>query len=234
MMDVILVETIKIAIDGPAGAGKTTIAKAIASRMGFLYVDTGALYRAVALKIQDIEYDISTQESVDELMRDTEVDIRHDERGNQHIFIDGRDVTEKIRTQDISMLASEISKNPAIRNGLIKLQRDVAYKYNIVMDGRDIASVILPNASLKFFITATLEERALRRYNELKINQVYDADLDIVKREIKRRDKNDSTRENAPLMLVSDAIVVDTTDLTLSQAIDTVETIIKEKLIDVL
>ena len=226
-------ETIKIAIDGPSGAGKTTVAKIVAKRLGFLYVDTGAMYRALALQLRDSLIDLSDDSAVSDILTHTEIDIKHDENGQQHVYLDGRDVTEDIRTSEISMFASDISANPLVRQGLVQLQRDIACKHNVIMDGRDIASIVLPHANLKIFLTATLEERATRRFNEQTINK-QDVTFDEVKREMKKRDQNDSSRKSAPLMLVSDAVVVDTTDITLGASIDLIEKIIKEKLFDVL
>lgn len=222
-------ETIKIAIDGPAGAGKTTIAKAMAKKFGYLYVDTGALYRAVALKTIRTGVDLQSPEDIEAMMKETTVLLEYNEFGEQRVILDGQDVTDELRTPQIAMYASDISAIPSVRHGLVQLQRDLAYLHNVIMDGRDIASVVLPHANLKLFLTATLEERAIRRFNEQKINQI-DLSFDEVKKEMKQRDKNDSSRESAPLMLVADAIVVDTSDNTLEQTIEIVENIIKEKL----
>ena len=225
-------DTIKIAIDGPAGAGKTTISRSIASKFGFVYVDTGAMYRAVALKAKRAGLDLTSPEEIDSMMEDTTLDIIH-ENGEQRILLDGVDVSGDIRDPEISMLASSISAFYQVRHKLVQMQRDLAHKYNVVMDGRDISSFVLPHADLKFFLTATLEDRAIRRFEELKGRNT-DLRFDDVKKEMKHRDKNDAMRECSPLMLVADAIVIDTSDNTLDQSIEIVETIVREKLINAL
>ena len=209
---------VSIALDGPAGAGKSTIAKGLAKKLGFIYVDTGALYRAVGLKFLKLGYNTELNCEIEPVLKDTKVDIRFT-NGEQHVFLDGVDVNDKIRTSEVSMMASAVSAKPAVREYLLNMQRLLAEKNNVLMDGRDIGTVVLPGATLKFFVTASAEERARRRVLDLKAVGE-DADYEKVLENIKTRDYNDSHREIAPLKPASDAVIYDTTGNTLEQSVD--------------
>lgn len=223
-------KNIQIVIDGPAGAGKSTIAKKIASALGFIYIDTGAMYRAVGLKALLCGLDTKNDElSVERLMDDISIKIEHGADG-QHILLDGKDVTPDIRTPKVSIAASNVSAFPTVRKKLAALQRTLAQKDNIIMDGRDIGSYVLPDARIKIFLTASVEERAKRRFNELleKGENVLYAD---VLSDIAYRDKNDSERKLAPLKIPEDALVIDTTGNTLEQSIKLVTEAIRERMV---
>ncbi len=222
-------KTVKISIDGPAGAGKSTISKIAASELGFIYIDTGAMYRAVGLKA--LRNGLDTKKNIIEiagLMDDISIDIKHLGDG-QHIFLDGEDVNDLIRTPQVSIAASDVSAIPQVRIKLVDLQRQLAKKDNVVMDGRDIGSYVLPDAEIKIYLTASVEDRAMRRYEELLLKGV-EADYEKVKADIEYRDKNDSEREFAPLKVPDNAIVLDTTGNTLEQSIQLLIGTIKERL----
>lgn len=216
-------EHIAIAIDGPAGAGKSTYAKAIAKRLNMLYIDTGAMYRAMALKAVRNGLDPKNEEDVLTIIDETQISLCHCEDG-QRVMLDGEDVTELIRTPIISQGASDISAIPAVRLKLVKLQREIAEQNDVIMDGRDIGSYVLPDARYKFYITASSNERARRRLKELKAKSLVtdDVDVDTVEADIKQRDYNDSNRSLAPLKQVPDAILIDTTDMDIECAIDSI------------
>lgn len=217
---------INIAIDGPAGAGKSTVAKHISKILGIIYLDTGAMYRAVALKA--ITSGIATKDAkaLEELVKD--IDIKVDLKGEeQRIFLDGRDVTHLIRTPEVSIGASDVSAIPAVRIKLVELQREIARTNDVVMDGRDIGTYVLPNANYKFFLTASLDERAKRRYKELLEKGATETKYDDVLKDISYRDKNDSSRAFAPLAKAEDAVEIDTTDLSLEQVIEKILSKIK-------
>lgn len=204
---------INIAIDGPSGAGKSTAAKAIADELGIICLDTGAMYRAAGLKALRLGVDPCDAENALRIMADTDVDIIYCD-GVQHIMLDGEDVTDKIRTQEVAQAASDISKIPEVRIKLAAAQRAFAQKYDVVMDGREIGTFVLPNAEYKFFVTASVEERARRRYLELGRKGALDGkSYDDIKAQIETRDYNDSTREFAPLRCADDAVVIDTTNM---------------------
>ena len=219
---------ISIALDGPAGAGKSTVAKGVAKELGFIYVDTGALYRTVGLHFlrkgitTELECDIESE------LKEIAVDIKF-VNGEQRVFLNGEDVSEKIRTPEASMMASAVSAKPPVRAFLLEMQRKLARENNVIMDGRDIGTVVLPNATLKYFVTATPEERANRRYKELK-EKGADVDYKAVYDDIVTRDYNDSHREIAPLKPAKDSIMFDTTGNTLEQSIEILKKSIKERL----
>ena len=222
-------KTYSIAIDGPAGAGKSTIAKRLASELGYRYVDTGAIYRTVAyffdlwgVSPKDID---GIRRYIDEL----NISIEYDEEGVQHMIMNGIDVTADIRTQDISQKASLISAHAIVRDMLLDMQRDVAKKYNVIMDGRDIGTVVLPKANVKIFLTASAEVRAQRRTDELKAKGEK-ADYARILKEIQQRDYQDTHREVAPLKLARDSIKVDTSDLDIDGVIAELKRIIGEKI----
>ncbi len=221
--------TIQISIDGPAGAGKSTISKAAARALGFTYIDTGAMYRAVGLKAIRLGLDTKTDaDKIASMMDDTDIDIRHADDG-QHIILDGEDVTAQIRLPEVSIAASDASAVAAVRLKLVGLQRRLAEKDSVVMDGRDIGSFVLPDAQIKIYLTATVEDRAKRRYDEL-IEKGIAANYDEVKADIAYRDKNDASRKIAPLKVPDGAIVLDTTGNTLEQSIALMLGTIKERL----
>ena len=197
-----------IAVDGPAGAGKSTVSKIVAARLGYTYIDTGAMYRAVALKV------LQTGKPAEDVIQD--IDIKLD--GAARIFLDGREVTKEIRTPEVSRGASDVAKFGFVRQKLTELQRAMATQGKVIMDGRDIGTQVLPNADLKIFLTATVEERARRRFVELK-EKGFAADFEQIKKEITLRDKQDSEREIAPLAQAQDAVLLDSTSLTIEQVV---------------
>lgn len=220
--------TVKIAIDGPAGAGKSTIAKEVAKKMGYIYIDTGAMYRAVALKAIENGIDTKDVEGVCNILNDIDIDIQYNDKG-QAILLDGKDVTLAIRTQEVSKGASDVAVIPQVRMKLVELQRKLAANCNTIMDGRDIGTFVLPDADVKIFLTASIEERARRRYDEMK-EKGYVCTFEDIKKDIEYRDKNDSSREFAPLRAADDAIIFDNTGNTLEQSINIVQQLIKERL----
>ncbi len=219
-------KTINIAIDGPAGAGKSTIAKMVSAEMGYIYVDTGAMYRAVALYLTENNI---ADEDIEKSLADVDVSLKF-VGGVQRVYLGDRDVSERIRTPEISMAASRTSAIPAVRARLFDLQQKLAHENNIIMDGRDIGTVVLPDADVKIFLTASPEERANRRYKELSEKPDCPAYEEILK-DIIQRDYNDMHRETAPLKQAEDAVPVDTTELTLEQSAQRIAEIIKEKLL---
>ena len=203
-----------IAVDGPAGAGKSTVSKIVASKLGYTYIDTGAMYRAVALKSS------RSAENLADIVKDINIEL--DDRAR--VFLDGADVTKEIRTPEISKLASDVSKFPFVRKKLTELQRKMATRGAVIMDGRDIGTQVLPNADLKIFLTASLDERARRRFEELQAKG-QTADLADVKKEIALRDKQDSEREIAPLKQAEDAILIDSTNLMIDEVVGKILTL---------
>ncbi len=218
----------KIAIDGPAGAGKSTISKKVASALGFVYIDTGAMYRTVGLKAVRCGVDTNEEKGVIELLPSLDIDIRH-EGVEQHIYLDGENVSGLIRTPQISMAASNVSRIPAVRLAMVDMQRKLAQNHDVVMDGRDIASYVLPDAEIKIFLTASVDARAKRRYDEL-VEKGESVSFEDVKNEMIQRDTNDSTRQFAPLTVADGAEVIDTSELTLNESIDKVINYVRENL----
>ncbi|MBO4693257.1 MAG: (d)CMP kinase [Clostridia bacterium] len=208
---------ISIALDGPAGAGKSTLAKAVAKKLGLIYVDTGALYRAVGLKFSRMGYNTELNCDIENILKSTAVDIRFIGQ-EQHVFLDGEDVNSLIRTPEISMMASAVSAKPPVRAFLLELQRKLARENSVIMDGRDIGTVVLPDATLKIYVTATPETRADRRYKELKDNGM-DVNYDDILNDIKKRDYNDTHRAVAPLKVAEGGIVFDTDNLDFEAAL---------------
>ena len=217
-----------IAIDGPAGAGKSSIAKAAAKRLGFIYVDTGALYRTVALHLLKENIDPKDIAAVTAALSDIQVTMGHEEDG-QHVYLNNEDVTGLIRTPEVSMMASTSSAIPEVRKFLFSLQTGMAEKYNVIMDGRDIGTVVLPNADVKIFLTASPEVRAMRRYKELVEKGAKDTYEEVLADVIKR-DYQDTHRETAPLKPAEDGVILDTSDLNFEQVIDELEKIVKAKI----
>ncbi len=216
---------IAIAIDGPAGAGKSSIAKVLAKRLNFIYVDTGALYRAVGYFVVSKGISTTDAEKVCECLKLIDVQLKYGD-GQQRVFINDSDVTEHIRTAEISMAASNVSAIPKVREFLFDLQQNIAKTNNVVMDGRDIGTVVLPNADVKIFLTASAEERARRRYKEL-VEKGQNISFEDVLADVKTRDHNDSTRATAPLKQADDAVLVDTTELDFDQSVETLYNIAK-------
>ncbi len=219
--------SIAIAIDGPAGAGKSTISKAAAKQLGYIYIDTGALYRTVGLAASRAGVEPVEGKAVDDLLSKITVELTFNEKGEQVVLLDKEDVSGLIRSPEASMMASKISAVPAVRAYLLDLQRDMAKKNNVIMDGRDIGTVILPDAEVKIFLTATPEARAERRYKELK-EKGMDVKYEDILEDVKTRDYNDSHREIAPLKQADDAVLADTTEVDLQGSIDLIIKIIKE------
>lgn len=220
-------KTIAIAIDGPAGAGKSSLARTVANRLDYIYVDTGALYRTIGLAFMRNGIGTDINCDIDEQLSKISIDIKFID-GVQHVFLNGEDVSEQIRTPKASMMASAVSAQPAVRAFLLDMQREFAQKYNVIMDGRDIGTVVLPDAQVKIFLTASDEERANRRFKELK-EKGSNVTYEEVLADMRERDYNDSHRAIAPLKPASDSVIADTTGLTIEESIELLMKIIKEK-----
>lgn len=218
-----------IAIDGPSGAGKSTLARQLAQRLNFLYVDTGAIYRTVGLHAKRAGLTLEQADQVVPLLDSLKLDITHGEDGLQHMYLNGEDVSDAIRQHDISAWASAVSAVPAVRAFLLEMQRSFARTSSVIMDGRDIGTVVLPQADVKVFLTAAPEERARRRYLEL-LERGQQADYDTVLKDLLERDRRDSTRASAPLRQAEDALLVDTTGLDLEQSLALLLDTVKERL----
>ena len=218
-----------IAIDGPAGAGKSTIAKRLAKELGYYYVDTGAIYRTVAYFLDLLGISPKDVDNVNRYIDELTIGIEYDEDGLQHMIMNGMDVTGEIRTQDISQKASLVSAHAVVRDVLLDMQRDVAKNHNVIMDGRDIGTVVLPKADVKIFLTADPEVRAKRRYDEL-IAKGQKANLDVILKEIKQRDYQDTHREVAPLKMARDSIKVDTSAMDIDQVVAAIREIAGKKI----
>ena len=219
---------ISVAIDGPAGAGKSTIAKAVSKKLGFIYVDTGALYRTIGLKFINDGYDEDLNCDIDGVLEDVKIDIKFVE-GEQRVYLNGEDVSGLIRTPKASLMASAVSAKPQVRAFLLEMQRSLARENNVLMDGRDIGTVVLPDATVKIFLTASAKERANRRCKDLIEKGMY-VNYEDVLRDIEKRDYNDSHRAIAPLKPAEDSVIADTSDCTLEQSIELILSIIKERL----
>lgn len=218
-----------VTIDGPSGAGKSTIAKMCAEKLGFLYVDTGAIYRTVGLAAKRAGIASKDAEGVSAILPGIEITMSHDENGLQRMVLCGDDVTNEIRMPEISIYASDVSAMPSVRAFLLDMQRELARTNNVIMDGRDIGTVVLPDAQLKIFLTAQPEERAQRRYDELMFKSV-DTTYEEVLKDIQYRDDNDSSRSSAPLKPAEDAIMLDTTGNSLEESFLLICGIIEEKM----
>ena len=218
---------IRIAIDGPSGAGKSTIAKGVAKQLGIIYVDTGALYRTVGYYVRQNGIDPKNAEAVAKLLPDVKVEVRY-ENGAQHVYLNGEDLGDKIRTPEMSMYASAVSAIPKVREFLLNTQKDIARRNSVIMDGRDIGTVILPDADVKIFMFASNEARAKRRYNELTAKGVEVRYEDVLS-EMIERDNIDKNRDVAPAVPASDAIMLDNSDMSVDENIEAVLNIIKEK-----
>lgn len=222
-------KNISVAIDGPAGAGKSTIARRLAENLGFRYVDTGAIYRTVAYFMDLWGVSPKDVDGVNRYIDELTVGITYDDAGKQHMLMNGMDVTEDIRTQEISQKASLISAHAVVRDVLLDMQREMAEQYDVVMDGRDIGSVVLPKATVKIFLTASPEVRARRRYNEL-VEKGQKANYEQVLKEVQQRDCQDTHREIAPLKMCRDSVKVDTSEMSLEASIAAIQKIVEEKI----
>lgn len=219
---------ISIAIDGPSGSGKSSISKCLAKKLGFVHVDTGALYRTIAYYLCKNNVDYSNSEKVCENLKNIDIKVKFEDN-NQNVFLNGVNVTDKIRSAEISMASSRISSMPLIRKFLLDLQRNIAKENNVIMDGRDIATVVLPNSEVKIFLTASPEVRAKRRYNQMVADDPEINFSDVLKN-INERDFNDTHREISPLKISDDAVVFDNSDLTFDQTVNSILKIIKERI----
>lgn len=219
---------ISVAIDGPAGAGKSSISRKVSGELGFIYVDTGALYRSIAFTLNAKGITTEEIDKIEATLKETRIDIKFID-GEQHVMVNEQDVSSEIRTAEISMLASAFSALPIVREYLLGLQRRMAEENNVIMDGRDIGTVVLPNATVKIFLTADPEDRAKRRYDEM-IEKGMTANYDDVLEDIKKRDYNDSHRPVAPLKPAEDSIVVNTTGNTFEQSVEQLANIIKSNI----
>ena len=224
-----MAKTFSIAIDGPAGAGKSTIARRLAKELGYRYVDTGAIYRTVAYFLDLLGISPKDVDGVERYIDELTIEIEYDEEGKQHMLMNGMDVTGEIRTQDISQKASLVSAHAVVREVLLDMQRDVARKYNVIMDGRDIGTVVLPKADVKIFLTAAPEVRAKRRYDEL-IAKGQSAKLETILKEIQQRDYQDTHRPIAPLKMARDSVKLDTSELDIDGVLAAMKKIIGEKI----
>ena len=224
-----MAKTYSIAIDGPAGAGKSTIAKALAKELGYHYVDTGAIYRTVAYFLDLLGVSPKDVDGVTRYLDELTIQIEYDETGKQHMIMNGMDVTDEIRTQDISQKASLVSAHAVVRDVLLDMQREVARKHNVIMDGRDIGTVVLPKATVKVFLTASAEVRARRRTDEL-IAKGQQANYEQTLKDIQQRDYQDTNRPIAPLKQAKDAVLLDTSDLDIDGVVAAMKRIIGEKI----
>jgi len=216
----------KIAIDGPSGAGKSTIAKLVAEKLGFVYIDTGAMYRTIGLYCVENGIDLVNEEAVTAVLKNISIDIKYIS-GEQNMFLNGVNVNNRIRTPEISAAASAVAKIKEVRAFLVEMQRNMAKKNDVIMDGRDIGTNVLPDADVKIFLTASPESRANRRYKEL-VEKGIETDYETILSDMIKRDKNDTERACSPLAMAEDAILTDTTNYTLEESLEFVLKIIKE------
>ena len=221
-------EHLNIAIDGPSGAGKSTLAKAAAAALNIRYLDTGAMYRAMALFAMRRGVSVSDEEGLKRILDDADIRVSYDERG-QRVLLCGEDVTDQLRTQELAMGASTVSAHPCVRQKLAELQREVGRSYDVVMDGRDITTNVLPHTKHKFYVTASAEVRAERRLKELHARGNLDETYEKVLADIRQRDHNDSTRPYMPLRRTEDSMLIDTSDMTIEEALKRLLTAVSEK-----
>lgn len=220
---------ISIAIDGPAGAGKSTIAKAVAKQLEYIYADTGALYRSIALNAINSGTNTDNEAEINELLSNTKVEIKFI-NGEQRVFLNSQDVSDKIRTTEVSMMASKVSAIAAVRDFLLELQRGLARENNVIMDGRDIGTVVLPQAQVKIFLTASAQCRAKRRYKDYLAAGNTKESYEQILADIQQRDYNDSHRAVAPLKPAEDSVIVDTSDDTLEQSVEKIMAVVNSKI----
>ena len=217
---------VSVAVDGPAGSGKSTITKMVAKSLGFNYVDTGAMYRALTFNFLSNGLDELEEEKIKELLSKTDFKVEYVD-GVQYVYVNDEEVSDKIRTAEVSKFTSLFAKSPAVRDFLIDTQRNLANTNNIIMDGRDIASVVLPNADVKIFLTASVEERARRRVLDFERQGIENVDFEKVKEDIKARDWQDENRDIAPLVKVDSATLLDTTSLTIDEVVEKMSELVK-------
>ena len=217
---------VSVAVDGPAGSGKSTITKMVAKSLGFNYVDTGAMYRALTYNFLSNGLDELEEEKIKELLSKTDFKVKYVD-GVQYVYVNDEEVSDKIRTAEVSKFTSLFAKSPAVRDFLIDTQRNLANTNNIIMDGRDIASVVLPNADVKIFLTASVEERARRRVLDFERQGIENVDFEKVKEDIKARDWQDENRDIAPLVKVDSATLLDTTCLTIDEVVEKMTELVK-------
>lgn len=220
---------VSIALDGPSGAGKSTLARSVAKELGFIYVDTGAIYRTVGYCVQQRGIDPKDTGAVAGLLPELDITMRYDETGLQRMYLNGQDVTDAIRLPEVSLCASQVSAIPAVREFLMDMQRDMAKNHNVVMDGRDIGTVVLPDADVKIYLTASAEDRAKRRYLELK-DRGTPEDYGVILVELEERDYNDIHRQTAPLKRAADAVQLDTSGFSFEESRGKILQLVKERL----
>lgn len=218
----------QIALDGPAGAGKSTIAKLVAKELGFIYVDTGAMYRAIALHVKQSGTDPEDEAAVAEAVKDVQVELQAGENG-QIVILNGEDVSGMIRTQEIGEMASRTSRYGCVRSGLTDLQREMAQRQSVIMDGRDIGTTVLPDADLKVYLTASVEERARRRFEQLRETGADGLDIKEIEEEIRTRDEQDMNREISPLRQAEDAVLLDSSDMTIDEVTQEIIRLFRER-----
>lgn len=216
-----------VAIDGPAGAGKSTIAKLVSKKLNYIYVDTGAMYRAIGLYLIKNNISADDEKGIDKAIADADISIDYID-SVQHVYIDGEDVTDKLRTEQVGNMASSCSIYSSVREKLVSLQRDIAKKQNVVMDGRDIATKVLPNADTKIYLTASVDTRAERRYKELKEKNTI-CDIEIIKKDIEDRDYRDMHRKNSPLVQAEDAMLIDSSNMSIDEVVDKILELVKKE-----
>ncbi|MGM7701696.1 (d)CMP kinase [Pseudalkalibacillus sp. Hm43] len=216
----------KIAIDGPAGAGKSTVAKKVADELTYVYIDTGAMYRSITLKALREGIDVRNEDALQSLLQTTKIDLQK-QSDRQIVLLDDEDVTEEIRTSDVTNNVSEVAKHAEVRKEMVKRQQKLSEKHSVVMDGRDIGTHVIPNAQVKIFLIASVDERAKRRHEE-NVSKGMASDIEQIKKEIEQRDLLDSQREVSPLKKAVDAIEVDTTTMTIDEVVDAILTIVRE------
>ena len=219
---------ISVAIDGPSGAGKSTVSRSVAKAFGFIYVDTGAMYRTIGLAAFRKGLDTKDKPSIIGILPELDIELKYNEQGEQRMYLNGEDVSTDIRLPEISMCASNVSAMPEVRAYLMDMQRQMAKRYDVIMDGRDIGTVILPDAAVKIFLTASAEERANRRYKEL-IAKGNEVSFEEVLEDMKKRDEQDSNRAAAPLKPADDAVMLDTSSMNFDESIQAVCRLITEK-----
>ena len=223
-------KTYSIAIDGPAGAGKSTMAKMLAKELGFYYVDTGAIYRTVAYFMDLLGISPKDVDGVERYIDELTINIEYDEEGKQHMLMNGMDVSDEIRTQDISQKASLVSAHAVVRDVLLDMQRDVARNHNVIMDGRDIGTVVLPKADVKIFLTASAEVRAQRRLDELLARGEKNITFQSILADMKERDHRDMNRPVAPLKQAADAVLLDTSSMTIEESVAAIKAVVEKRM----